>query len=427
MTNERGLNETPEERAARIQAAKDRALAARRAREAGEAPPAPAATAPAEAEAPVAEAVIAAAPAPVEDDRPRTAAGTLKRDPNEPKKEAPATPEERRARVEAAKAAAAAARAQREAGGGAVAAGRPGATAQPSPDEAADEAIAAAAAPVDDGDGRPRTLKGTLKRDPNEAKKEPPKTPEERAARVAAAKAAAAAAREAAKSRPAAAAGAAPSVAAVARPAARGAAEDAAFRQAFEAVTRPLPGAAHPPLRPIPAAAAARPGALQELSWTEAQEATVAAFRQALDGVQFEAVPTHTDALLIIDRADVLAVMRAAKEHPALEMKFLRCITGVDQMPEGIEVVYGLKSLTTKHAVSIKTLLPAHDPVVDSVTSVWLGANWHERELMEMFGVRCAGHPDPRNLLLDEDMTIHPLLKAHPLQDVELKQGVNVF
>ena len=46
---------------------------------------------------------------------------------------------------------------------------------------------------------------------------------------------------------------------------------------------------------------------------------------------------------------------------------------------------------------------------------------------MEMFGVVCRGHPDPRNLLLDEDMAIHPLLKAHPLAEIELKQGVNVF
>ena len=131
--------------------------------------------------------------------------------------------------------------------------------------------------------------------------------------------------------------------------------------------------------------------------------------------------------MLEIHPAHVLTVMRRSKSDPRLAMNFLRCITGVDHMDEGIEVVYHLKSLTTRHAVEIRAMLPAHDPVVDSVSSVWLGANWHERELMEMFGVRCAGHPDPRNLLLDEDMRIHPLLKAHPLQEPELKQGVNVF
>lgn len=423
MTNERGLNETPEERAARIQAAKERAQAARAARESGAPPPAAAASAPAAEAEP--EPVAAAAAAPPDDDRPRTASGTLKRDPSEPKKELPATPEERRARVEAAKAAAAAAKAARDAGGGAVAAARPGATAQPAAD-AADEAIEAAVEVP--SDGLERTAKGTIKRDPNAPKKELPATPEERAARIAAAKAAAAAAKERAASAPQQAA-AAPAAARAARPAAAGAsaADQAAFRQAFEAVTRPMPGA-EPVLRPVPAARAERPGARAEFPMTDAMDAALAAFRIAMPDIEFvEIFATPTDVAIVVDRECLLEVMQRANTHPALNMKFLRSISGVDLMTEGIEVVYQLKSLTTKHAVTIKTLLPPHDPVVDSVTSIWAGANWHERELMEMFGVRCTGHPDPRNLLLDEDLTIHPLLKAHPLADVELKQGVNVF
>jgi NADH-quinone oxidoreductase subunit C len=424
MTNERGLNETPEERAARIQAAKERAAAARAARESGAPPPAAASAPAAEAEPePVA---AAAAPPPPDDDRPRTASGTLKRDPNDPKKEAPATPEERRARVEAAKAAAAAAKAAREAGGGAAAAARPGATAQAAAAEAADEAFEAVAeAP---SDGLERTAKGTIKRDPNAPKKEPPATPEERAARIAAAKAAAAAAKERAAAAPQQTT-AAPTAARAARAAAGGpsAADQAAFRQAYEAVTRPMPGA-EPVLKPVPTARAERPGARAEFPMTDVMEATVAAFRGAMPDVEFvEVFATPTDAAIVVARADLLNVMQRANTHPSLNMKFLRSISGVDLMTEGIEVVYQLKSLTTKHAVTIKTLLPPDDPVVDSVTSIWAGANWHERELMEMFGVRCAGHPDPRNLLLDDDLTIHPLLKAHPLADVELKQGVNVF
>jgi NADH-quinone oxidoreductase subunit C len=420
MTTDRGSSETPEERAARIQAAKERALAARQARESGQAPP-PAAVPPA-AEAEVAAEPVAAAPPPIEDDRPRTASGTLKRDPNEPKKDAPATPEERAGRVAAAKAAAAAAKAAREAGGGAVVAARPAAAAQAGA-AAAEEAFEEAGPP---DDGQLRTAKGTLKRDPNAPKKEPPGTPEERAARIAAAKAAAAAAKERAAAAPPPVSAA---IAAAARPAARAAtsADNAAFRQAYDAVMRPVPGA-QPVLKAVAAARAERPGAATEFPMTEAMEAALAAFRQANPDVEIvESFATPTDVAIVIDRGDVLPVMQRCKTHPATQMAFLRCISGVDLTPEGIEVVYQLKSLTTKHALTVKTLLPAHDQVVDSVTSVWPGANWHERELMEMFGVYCAGHPDPRNLLLDEDLTIHPLLKAHPLADVELKQGVNVF
>ncbi|MGH2587778.1 MAG: NADH-quinone oxidoreductase subunit C, partial [Dehalococcoidia bacterium] len=204
-------------------------------------------------------------------------------------------------------------------------------------------------------------------------------------------------------------------------------AEQAAFRQAFEAVTRPVPGA-EPVLKPVAAARAERAVARVECPITEPMQATIDAFRAALPGVEFpEVFATYTDPVLLVDRRDLLTVMQKAKSDPSLDMKLLRCITGVDLMAEGIEVVYNLKSLTTKHGVEIRTKLPPDDPVVDSVALVWQAANWHERELMEMFGVRCAGHPDPRSLLLDDDMSIHPLLKAHPLADVELKQGVSVF
>jgi NADH-quinone oxidoreductase subunit C len=131
--------------------------------------------------------------------------------------------------------------------------------------------------------------------------------------------------------------------------------------------------------------------------------------------------------VLVVSKHAIYQVLRAAKYHPALQMNLLRSISGVDLMDDGIEVVYHLKSMTTRHAATVKTVLPLTDLVVPSVTNIWLGANWHERELMEMFGVICAGHPDPRNLLLDEDMTIHPLLKSHPLQELELRQGVNIF
>lgn len=427
MTTERGPNETPEERAARIQAAKERALAARAARDRGEAPSTPPA---AERQSPEVAAAPPPPPAqpppPVADDRPRTPSGTLKRDPNAEKAAPPATPEERAARVAAAKAAAAAARAAREAGGGAPPPARPAAAAAPEAEVVAAEPVEAAPA----GDGQLRTPKGTLKRDPNAPKTPPPATPEERAARIAAAKAAAAAARERAAAapppttrQPAAGAAAAP---AGRQPAAELAAQQAAFAKAFEAVTKPIPSAAEPIPRPV-STRGERAAARAEFPLTEQMEATVAAFREALPDVSFEVLTSPLDPVLVVDRADLYRVMETAKTHPRLDMRLLRCISGVDLMDDGIEVVYHLKSLTTKHSVAIKTLLPPGDATVDSVTPLWLGANWHERELMEMFGVTCVGHPDPRNLLLDEDMTIHPLLKAHPLQDLELRQGVNVF
>jgi len=83
-------------------------------------------------------------------------------------------------------------------------------------------------------------------------------------------------------------------------------------------------------------------------------------------------------------------------------------------------VVYHLYSYTHKHNVTIKARLPQDDPRVPSVTSIWSGANWHEREAAEMFGIFFEGHPNLVPLLLPEDMTDHhPLRKDSPLAEIE--------
>lgn len=133
------------------------------------------------------------------------------------------------------------------------------------------------------------------------------------------------------------------------------------------------------------------------------------------------------ETMLTVERSQAAFVVRQAKERPELSFDFLRCITGIDQEKAGIEIVYSLLSLKSKRCVHIKTLLPPESPTVDSITPFWLGADWHERETAEMFGVTFAGHPNPKHLLLDDDMDIHPLLKAHPLAPIELKQGYQTF
>ncbi|MHB8574173.1 MAG: NADH-quinone oxidoreductase subunit C [Dehalococcoidia bacterium] len=133
------------------------------------------------------------------------------------------------------------------------------------------------------------------------------------------------------------------------------------------------------------------------------------------------------ETTIVIDPAQVAAVLRQAKERPEFGFDFLRCLTGIDQQDQGIEIVYSLFSYKNRHVVHIKALLPPDNLTVDSITAIWIGADWHEREAAEMLGVTFAGHPNPKHLLLDDDMTIHPLLKAHPLAPIELKQGVETF
>ena len=150
-------------------------------------------------------------------------------------------------------------------------------------------------------------------------------------------------------------------------------------------------------------------------------------FREVLPDVKFVANQGAMDVSLTIAREDVPRVLRAAKEEPRLDFKYLRCLSGVDHMEGWLEVVYQLYSYTKKHSVAIKARLPQADPRIASVTPIWKGANWLERETAEMFGIVFEGHPNPVPLLLPDDMTDHhPLRKDNPLAQVEEWQGLRL-
>jgi NADH-quinone oxidoreductase subunit C len=80
-------------------------------------------------------------------------------------------------------------------------------------------------------------------------------------------------------------------------------------------------------------------------------------------------------------------------------------------------VVYHLHSMKWNHKIVIKVEVPAENPHVPSVESVWKTANWHEREAYDMIGVIFNGHPDLRRMLLPEDWVGHPLRKDYQVQE----------
>jgi NADH-quinone oxidoreductase subunit C len=80
-----------------------------------------------------------------------------------------------------------------------------------------------------------------------------------------------------------------------------------------------------------------------------------------------------------------------------------------------MQVFARVVSSTTHMGVTIKADVPDGEPAVDSVSGVYAGANWHERETHEMFGIRFEGHPDLRNMYLPSDFEGHPLRKDFPL------------
>jgi NADH-quinone oxidoreductase subunit C len=101
------------------------------------------------------------------------------------------------------------------------------------------------------------------------------------------------------------------------------------------------------------------------------------------------------------------------------DQKFVRLssVTAVDRYPAEprFEVVYHLHSLERNLRVRLKCRLPGGDPAIESVASVWGAANWYEREVFDLFGIRFTGHPDLRRIMLPDDWEGHPLRKDYPV------------
>lgn len=111
---------------------------------------------------------------------------------------------------------------------------------------------------------------------------------------------------------------------------------------------------------------------------------------------------------LDVDRTHLVAVCRFLRDQLGFDM--LSCVSGVDML-DHIETVYHLRALTRGQVLQLKVRLDHEKPELDSLVSVWPSANWLERETYDMFGIRFAGHPDLRRMLLDDDFEGYPLLK----------------
>lgn len=117
---------------------------------------------------------------------------------------------------------------------------------------------------------------------------------------------------------------------------------------------------------------------------------------------------------IVLKKEYLLPVCDTLKNDPSQDYKMLLDICGADYLgkrEERFESVYHLYSVTRKKRVRLKVALTENNPVVDSVTSVWKGANWFEREAYDMFGIRFSGHPNLSRILCHEWFVGHPLRK----------------
>jgi NADH-quinone oxidoreductase subunit C len=127
------------------------------------------------------------------------------------------------------------------------------------------------------------------------------------------------------------------------------------------------------------------------------------------------------DRTIVIKREDIVSVCQFLRDDGELSFNFLSDLTAVDHLERKprFDVVYHLYSIGRNHRVRIKVEVD-EDQNVPSVTSLWGNANWFEREVFDLFGIRFDAHPDLRRILLPDDWEGHPLRKDSPLTREEV-------
>jgi NADH-quinone oxidoreductase subunit C len=136
-------------------------------------------------------------------------------------------------------------------------------------------------------------------------------------------------------------------------------------------------------------------------------------------GDRVEAVPSPADGMdaVRVKREDILEVCMFLRTEEELDCDLMRDLTCVDYIHEKprFEVAYHLYSIYYGRGVRLKVRLAEEEPTIDSVTPVWVGADWYEREVYDLYGVGFNNHPNLRRILLYEGFVGHPLRKDYPI------------
>jgi len=124
------------------------------------------------------------------------------------------------------------------------------------------------------------------------------------------------------------------------------------------------------------------------------------------------------DQTVTLNKESIVEAARFVRDEPSLAMDFLMDLTAVDYMdrkPQRFEVVYHFYSSTLNHRVRIKIPVAEEESVVDSLVPLYKSANWFEREVWDLYGIKFKGHPNLKRILLYEGFKGHPLRKDYPV------------
>ena len=135
----------------------------------------------------------------------------------------------------------------------------------------------------------------------------------------------------------------------------------------------------------------------------------------ALAGMAVKAKFDRNELTVTVDASNIVAAAAAVQ---AAGYNFFEDCTAVDWYPSEprFQMSYHIVSMAMKQRVRLAVLLEGDDPSVDSITSVWPSANFYEREVFDLFGIRFIGHPNLTRIMMPTDWKGHPLRKDYPVE-----------
>lgn len=136
---------------------------------------------------------------------------------------------------------------------------------------------------------------------------------------------------------------------------------------------------------------------------------------QEFPSTEFLPLENSTPAGFLVPPEMIHAVCSFLHSNENTYFDHLACLTAIDNGVEkhSMEVIYTLYSIPKNLHLTLKVILDRTKPIVDSISDIWGGANWHEREAFDLFGIQFTNHPDLRRILLPADWVGHPMRKDY--------------
>jgi NADH-quinone oxidoreductase subunit C len=149
-----------------------------------------------------------------------------------------------------------------------------------------------------------------------------------------------------------------------------------------------------------------------------AQENVINALKKKYEGEILHIETPYGFLTITLKKEKIAEIIRHLYDNQETKFQYLTSLGGV-HFPDlnQIAVVYQLHNLVTNQRLRLKIYLPIEDPVTDTITTIFPGANWMERETYDFYGVNFKGHPDLRRILNVDEMIIFPMRKEYPLED----------